>query len=135
MALEREIIRALSDAHTANCCLDCANKMNHEVIINTHAESGYAMADTGPCSFCNEEYGEVFCDEIIKVQKSSGVSVDEWSDKYPRITGGSMYVREMAGKIKGLEERLSFEIEHSKKLQISVPFWKKLFVSKKPSGK
>lgn len=143
MDLEREIIRALSDAHTTNCCLDCAKGeksvgtmyINTELIRNTHKKSNYMLTDTGTCSICGG-FGEVFCDKILQLQEKSGVSIDEWDEKYPRIAGGSAIMSTVFERVEGIKKQLNSEITRNEKIQeMCAPFWKKLFVSKKTLGR
>lgn len=143
MDLEREIIRALSNAHAANFCLDCAKGeksvgtmyINTELIRNTHKKSNYMLADTGTCSLCGG-FGEVFCDKILQLQEKSGVSIDDWYEKYPRIAGGSAIMSIAFEQLERIKKQLNSEIARNEKIQeMCTPFWKKLFVSKKTLGR
>lgn len=131
MEVEKGLISALSASYIQNICLDCATKMDHTVILNAYLKYGWNISDTGRC-YCCEKTGEVFCSEIIEVYEKSGVSAEEWWEKYPRIAGGTIIVGVLFDKNHVLTEaNQQLEVQlHSAYERINdlkTPFWKKLF--------
>jgi hypothetical protein len=127
MEVYKAIVGVLSSARVTNSCMACATKQQNETILRSFGQESWVMADTGACSHCGE-INDVFCDEMIKLQIASGITAEEWLEKYPRIVGGWYTVRELYSQIHALETLVELHEQGMNKQNESAnrPFWKKL---------
>ncbi|MDD4969806.1 MAG: hypothetical protein PHT07_10305 [Paludibacter sp.] len=86
--INSELVRALRCSDAENICLDCAQKQNNSIVLNSHYKSPWTMADTGVCLTCGA-ITDVFCEAVIKVQQNSELETKDFFGNFPRILGGS----------------------------------------------